>query len=87
MFLLVLLFVASFLSAEASHPDGYDWGKWNQSVKIGFVMGWIEATHSDGALALSICISTADFLDTKKCWWRAGIKYVLTTIKTRIMRE
>jgi len=66
IFASLLLFAASSLFAQGSHPDGYDWGKWNPNVKIGFVMGYIEATHVDSEAALAICMDTANYLDSKK---------------------
>ena len=66
VFLLMLLFAASFMSAQATHPDGYDWGKWNPSVKIGFVMGYLESTDADAEVAFAICMDTAKYLDSKQ---------------------
>src|ERR1022692_845806 len=61
-----LLALAVSLSAQTSHPDGYDWGKWNPNVKIGFVMGYLEATHVNAEVALAVCTDTANYLDSKK---------------------
>jgi len=54
------------LLAESSHPDGNTWASWNPSMKLGFVVGFLQATDTDGAVKMVTCLDMLNYIDLKK---------------------
>ena len=62
----VFLLMEASLLAQSSHPDGYVWASWNPSMKLGFAMGFLQATDTNGALAIANCMDMLNYIDLKK---------------------
>lgn len=62
----VLVLTVAPLMAGSSHPDGYTWASWNPSMKLGFVVGFLQATDTGGAIATATCMDMLNYIDQKK---------------------
>lgn len=55
------------LFARASNaPDGYAWSSWAPNFKLGFVVGYLQASDTAGAVSMSACMTTLNYLDPTK---------------------
>lgn len=60
----VLLGSSSILAAE--RPDGYTWGGWSPSFKLGYIVGYMQGMGFAGTVSMGACMMTIPYLDPAK---------------------